>query len=175
MIMGVSVKTRIRRMRIDDLPRVRKIDQISFTSPWPDNAFRYELLDNSNGYCWVAESNKKLVGFAIYWLILDEAHIATLAIHPENRGQGISKILVKTGLCELITNGALMATLEVRAGNKIAQSLYHHFGFKEVGLRKGYYQDTKEDAILMTVKPLDQDYLEWLKAGAKNPWNGNRS
>jgi len=72
----------------------------------------------------------------------------------------------------LISKGASRATLEVRAGNNIAQRLYHHFGFKEVGLRKGYYQDTHEDALLMTVEPIDSDYQAWLKSGAENPCPG---
>ena len=172
MIVAENVKTYIRRMQVDDLPKVHAIDANSFRTPWPKNAFRNELLENPNGYCWVAELDGVLVGFMVCWLVVDEVHIATIAVHPKYRGQGISKALLITGLRELISKGALMATLEVRAGNSVAQLLYRHFGFCEVGLRKGYYQDTHEDALLMTVEPLDLDYLVWLNSGAENPWLG---
>jgi ribosomal-protein-alanine N-acetyltransferase len=159
-------------MQVDDLPHVHAIDEVSFSTPWPKNAFRFELLENPNGYCWVAELDTKLVGFVVCWLIVDEAHIATIAVHPKYRGQGISKALVTTGLREMIFKGALMATLEVRAGNNVAQSLYRHFGFEQVGLRRRYYKDTHEDALLMTVKTLDTDYLAWLNSGTEIPRYG---
>ena len=117
----------------------------------------------------------ELVGFLVCWLVIDEAHLATIAVHPKFRGQGISKALVITGLCDLISKGASMATLEVRAGNIVAQRLYRHFGFEEVGLRKGYYQDTHEDALLMTVELIDSDYRVWLNSGAENPWPSYKS
>jgi ribosomal-protein-alanine N-acetyltransferase len=130
-------------------------------------------VENPNSHCWVAELDAKLIGFVVCWLIVDEVHIATIAIHPKYRGLGIGKALIITGLRKLIPKGALTATLEVRAGNNVAQSMYRHFGFEEVGLRKGYYQDTRENALLMTVKPLDSGYLAWLNSGAENPWRGN--
>ena len=157
-------------MRVDDLPQVQAIDEISFSSPWPKNAYRYELLDNPNGHCWVAEVDDKIVGLIVCWLILDEMHIATLAVHPDKRGQGISKNLIQTSMLSLIPKGAVSATLEVRAGNLIAQNLYRYFGFKEAGLRARYYQDSHEDALIMTVESLDEDYLTWLDSGSENPW-----
>jgi ribosomal-protein-alanine N-acetyltransferase len=175
MIVAVEVATKIRLMRVDDLPQVQAIDEISFSSPWPKTAFRHELLENPNAYCWVAEVEGRVVALMVCWLILDEAHIATIAVHPAQRGRGISKALVVSGLLDLISKGAVSATLEVRAGNYVAQNLYRYFGFKEVGLRKSYYQDTKEDALLMTVQPLDPDYVRWLNAGAENPWQGSTS
>jgi ribosomal-protein-alanine N-acetyltransferase len=81
--------------------------------------------------------------------------------------------MVLTGLKALIQHGALSATLEVRAGNLVAQNLYRHFGFKQVGLRKRYYKDNGENAILMTVEPLGLDYLTWLNAGAEQPWGND--
>lgn len=173
MIVAVNVETQIRRMRIHDLPQVQAIDEISFSSPWPKNAYRHELLENPNAHCWVAELDGKIVGLMVCWLVLDEVHIATIAVHPSQRGQGISKAMVITSLVDLIPKGALSATLEVRAGNLVAQNLYRYFGFKDVGLRKRYYKDTDEDALLMTVEPLGPDYLTWLNAGAENSWLGS--
>ena len=166
--------TTIRPMRVDDLPQVQAIDEISFSSPWPKNAYRFELLENLNGYCWVAEAAGRIVGLIVCWLIIDEMHIATIAVHPDCRGQGIGKQLVMTGLKALIPHGALSATLEVRAGNLVAQNLYRHFGFEQVGLRKRYYKDNNEDALLMTVEPLGPGYLAWLNTGAEQPWMGNK-
>lgn len=174
MTVTVNLGTNIRRMRIDDLPHVQDIDEISFSTPWSKNAFRFELLENPNSHCWVAEITEKLVGFVVCWLIVDEVHIATIAVHPKYRGKGISQKLIITGLSELISKGARMATLEVRAGNKVAQLLYRYFGFDEVGFRKDYYQDTHEDAILMTVEPLDLDYLAWLNSGAVTSRNSDK-
>jgi ribosomal-protein-alanine N-acetyltransferase len=163
------MQSNIRRMRIEDLSEVQSIEELSFPTPWSTTAFRFELLENPNSYCWVAEMGNMLAGFIVCWLIVDEMHIASIAVHPKFRGKGISKKLIITGLCELISKGARSATLEVRAGNLRAQYLYRYFGFKEVGLRKSYYKDTHEDALLMTVEPLDSDYLTWLNCGALHP------
>ena len=163
----------IRRMRVDDLPQVQAIDEMSFSNPWPKNAYRYELLENPNGQCWVAECDNRIVGLMVCWLVVDEVHISTIAVHPDYRGLSISKKMVVAGLKELIPKGALMATLEVRAGNLVAQNLYRYFGFNEVGLRKRYYKDTHENALIMTVGPLGSDYLAWLDSGAENPWHGS--
>ena len=164
------MESNVRRMRIEDLPQVLSIEELSFPTPWSANAFRFELLENPNSHCWVAELGSILAGFIVCWLIVDEMHIATIAVHPEFRGKGISKKLIITGLGELISKGARSATLEVRAGNIKAQHLYRYFGFKEVGLRKAYYKDTHEDALLMTVESLNSDYLTWLDSGILNPW-----
>jgi ribosomal-protein-alanine N-acetyltransferase len=173
---AVSCLTTIRPMRVDDLPQVQAVDEISFSTPWPKNAYRFELLENLNGYCWVAEAGNRIVGLMVCWLIIDEMHIATIAVHPDCRGQGIGKQLVMTGLKALIEHGALSATLEVRAGNFAAQNLYRHFGFEQVGLRKRYYQDNGEDALLMTAEPLGAEYLAWLNSGAECSWkNGSHS
>lgn len=165
-----TVHITVRPMRIDDLAQVQAIDEISFSTPWPKNAYRFELLENPNGYCWVVEADDRLAGMIVCWLIVDEVHIATIAVSPDYRGLGIGKGLVITGLRHLIPKGALSATLEVRAGNFVAQNLYRHFGFEVVGERKRYYQDNKEDALLMTVTPLGSDYLAWLDTGAEMPW-----
>jgi ribosomal-protein-alanine N-acetyltransferase len=173
MIVSVDTRTNIRRMRIDDLPQVQAVDEISFSTPWPKNAYRHELLENPNAHCWVVEAEGKIAGLMVCWLILDEAHIATIAVHPAQRGLGFSKALVATGLTDLISKGAVSATLEVRSGNFVAQNLYRYFGFEEVGLRKRYYKDTNEDALLMTVQPLGLDYVDWLNTGARVPWQSS--
>jgi len=97
-----------------------------------------------------------IVGMIVIWMILDEAHIATIAVHPNFRRQGIAKILVTAGLDVAIKLKMKTATLEVRAGNLAAQTLYRQFGFESVGIRPRYYKDNAngvtayEDAIIMT-------------------------
>jgi ribosomal-protein-alanine N-acetyltransferase len=96
----------------------------------------------------------RVVGMLVLWLIVDEAHIASLATHPDFRQQGIAKQLLVTALDHAYMEGARSAFLEVRAGNETARRMYHKFGFEEVGLRERYYKDNNEDAILMTLKQL---------------------
>lgn len=166
---------RIRPMSLDDLPHVVEIDQLSFSLPWPKNAYRFELLENPSSLVYVAELSKlsneaKIVGVCVIWLILDEAHIATLATHPDYRRMGIARQLLMKALQESIERGSTSATLEVRAQNQAAQALYQAFGFKIAGSRPKYYQDNLEDALIMTVAPLDAAYQKWLEEAEKT-WN----
>jgi [ribosomal protein S18]-alanine N-acetyltransferase len=144
----------VRRMTVADVPAAHAIDVSSFTLPWPERSFRFEVTDNPASRCWVAELDGRLVGMLVLWLIVDEAHIATLATHPAYRRQGIAKSLLVTALDQAYTEGARTAFLEVRAGNHAARSMYRTFGFEEVGLRERYYKDNNEDAILMTLHRL---------------------
>lgn len=172
----------IRSMRLDDLPAVHEVDRTSFSMPWPESAYRYELLENPQSMLWVAEAllsegKPKVVGSIVIWLILDEAHIATLSTHPDYRDQGIAKELLATALEAAVRRGFAKALLEVRAHNTIAQNLYHKFGFEVVGRRPRYYHDNKEDALLMTLDFLSQTgrgqpYLDWLVSGV---WKNGRS
>ena len=162
----------IRPMRLDDLEQVQAIDRVSFSMPWPPSSYRYELKENHFSFLYVAETHlhagrPRVVGMIVVWMIMDEAHIATLAVLPEYRQRGISQRLLTAALKESIRRGARLATLDVRAQNKIAQTLYRRFRFIVVGRRPRYYQDNHEDALLMTVD-LQQiseqglTYLEWL-------------
>ena len=158
---------------MEDLDQVHAIDLVSFSLPWPASAFRYELLDNPHSTLWVAETTSPdhwVVGLVVVWMILDEAHIANIAVHPDFRRMGIGARLMAVALKEAIQKGLHMATLEVRAQNISAQSLYRRFGFLEVGRRLRYYRDNNEDALLMTVdltEPREggETYLEWLERG----------
>lgn len=163
----------IRPMRPEDLGQVLAIDRSSFNMPWPESAYRYELK-NPMSLLWVAEidpehSTSQIVGMIVMWLIVDEAHIATLAVHPEFRNQGVAHELLSVALVEAIRRGMPKATLEVRSHNRTAQQLYTRFGFEIVGHRARYYRDNNEDALIMTTSSLDEPYLQWLKSeGWKN-------
>lgn len=149
-----------RQMRKDDLDSVMVIDRLSFRMPWPESAYRHDLINNPNAILWVAEdispdNGSKVVGMIDVWMILEEAHIATLAIHPDYRGNGIAASLLRKVLFEAYKLGARRAMLEVRASNQAAQSLYKEFGFEIVARRRRYYRDNNEDALLMNLDNLE--------------------
>ena len=153
-----------RAMKLEDVERVHEIDVLSFSLPWPEKSFRFELTENPSTLALVAEVSRAdadpmLIGMSIVWIIVDEAHIATIAIHPDFRGRGYGKNLLAETLRRSIQRGARLATLEVRAGNLIAQQMYRTFGFTIVGRRPRYYRDNDEDAIMMTVHNLGAEYL----------------
>lgn len=150
-------------MSLDDLDRVVELDHLSFSLPWPESSFRFELLENPSSRCYVAETldlPTQLVGMIITWLIVDEIHIATFAVDPAFRRQGIARRLLAHTLIEGAKSGGEKAFLEVRKGNLPARSLYSGFGFEEIGVRKKYYQDNGEDAVMMNLEVLKIDVLE---------------
>jgi [ribosomal protein S18]-alanine N-acetyltransferase len=150
---------RIRKMTVDDVPAVVDLDQKSFSLPWPERSFRFELTDNPASRCWVAELDGKVVGMIVVWLIVDEAHVATVATHPEYRRQGIGKRLLAHALRHMIQDGARSSFLEVREGNLAAQEMYRKFGYEATGRRRHYYRDNDEDAILMNLESLSLERL----------------
>ncbi|HEY5730268.1 MAG TPA: ribosomal protein S18-alanine N-acetyltransferase [Anaerolineales bacterium] len=141
----------IRRMTLEDIPAVVELDKLSFSLPWPERSFRFELTDNTASRCWVVELEAKIVGVIVAWMLVDEAHIATLAVHPDHRRQGIAGNLLMYALRYMSREGAVTSLLEVRESNAAAREMYLKFGYEEVGRRKRYYKDTHEDAILMTL------------------------
>jgi len=174
-------KILIRPMQEEDLPAVQEIDRISFSMPWPANAYHYELKENPGSMLWVAESTeldpletasaadtanliseigeKRLIGMIVVWFIIDEAHIATIAVHPDYRSRGVAKKLLYTAMQAIIRKGFEVATLEVRANNIHAQNLYRRFGFEIISRRPRYYRDNNEDAFIMTVEGLKDERL----------------
>ena len=155
----------IRPMLMEDLPAVQEIDRLSFTLPWPASSFRYELIENDHSQCWVAEiqlsdGSEQVVGVMVVWLVVDEAHIATLAVHPDYREIGIASRMLINALKAAFKAGMKTATLEVRAHNASALTLYQRFGFQIVGERKAYYQDNHEDALIMTLPEINEQALK---------------
>ncbi|MCL0052429.1 ribosomal protein S18-alanine N-acetyltransferase [Peptococcaceae bacterium] len=161
-----SLKVKIQKMKPEHLPQVMEIERLSFTRPWSRRDFIHELFCNQLS-CYIvallesswrsAEFSKnlskqnecKVIGYAGMWLILDEAHITNLAVHPDYRNHGIGMKLMQGLLNIASENGAVRATLEVRKSNACARKLYKKLGFIEEGVRKNYYRDNKEDAIIM--------------------------
>jgi len=153
------MKLTIRKMTLDDIPAVIDLDQKSFSLPWPERSFRFEMTDNPASRCWVAELDDKVVGMIVVWLLVDEAHVATLATHPDFRRQGVAKSLLAHALLHLIEEGAQSSFLEVRESNLAAQEMYRKFGYEEAGRRRRYYRDNDEDAILMNLNSLKAERL----------------
>lgn len=152
----------IRHMQIEDIESVVQIDQTSFTLPWPERSFRYELTQNQASRHWVAELVEngipKVVGMLVCWIILDEAHIGTIAVYPDYRRRKIAERMLHQAFAELRAEGVQSIFLEVRRSNESARDLYNKLGFREDGVRKRYYKDNHEDAILMHLE--DWEFLE---------------
>lgn len=142
-------------MRVDDVPDVHAIERASFTTPWPDHAYRTELETNRLAHYLVVRVGDRLVGYAGLWIMVDEAHVTTFAIDPAWRRRRLGERLLIALLDLAIERRAGEATLEVRLSNLPARRLYEKFGFRPVGIRPRYYSDDNEDALIMTTERLD--------------------
>jgi ribosomal-protein-alanine N-acetyltransferase len=176
---------KVEPMQWGDVPQVMAIERKAFTLPWSDYTYRHELLENRNAHYLVArrlnggvlskstwltrllriEQKAPVVGYGGFWIVLDEAHISTIASDEQWRGRGIGELMLLAMIERSIELGAGEVTLEVRVTNRVAQSLYRKYGFEVVGQRPGYYRDNNEDADLMTVFKVDRpEYQAKLKA-----------
>jgi ribosomal-protein-alanine N-acetyltransferase len=159
------------------IPAVMDIEREAFSLPWPERAYRHELTQNDLAHYyvlfprsvtrppvplsawqrlrrvvrrWPNGGTDLMLGYGGFWLMYDEAHISTLAVRAECRRHGLGELLLLVLLEEAHRLGALSATLEVRVSNVAAQSLYAKYGFEQVGHRKAYYNDNREDALILT-------------------------
>ncbi len=161
-------------MTLDDINQVMEIEQLSFSAPWSARAYRFELTENENSVMlavrqaptggwlrrWLLLHNpvgrQPVLGYAGMWLLVDDGHIATIAVHPAWRGRGLGEMLILALLDQARQRGARRATLEVRVTNEGAQQLYRHVGFDIVSRRRHYYADNNEDAYIMTTPDFQQ-------------------
>ncbi len=150
-------------MTLDDLAEVIRLDHASFSLPWPESSFRFEIEKNECSRCWGALLDSKIVGIMVAWLIVDEIHIATFAVDPAYRRQGIAQKLLAHTLIDGLRSGGVKGFLEVREGNLAARKLYEKFGFENVGIRKNYYKDNGENAVMLNLENPDIDMLESLR------------
>lgn len=141
-----------RFMEEQDIDSVLEIEHASFTTPWSREAFYNELYNNKFAVYIVLETGQKVVGYCGVWVVADEAHVTNVAILPEFRGKKLGEALMRKLVEVVKERGAKSMTLEVRVSNEIAQSLYRKFGFQNGGIRKNYYSDNQEDALVMWVK-----------------------
>jgi ribosomal-protein-alanine N-acetyltransferase len=164
-------------MEVDDLAQVIQIEQVAFSAPWPASAYRYELTKNDLSTYLVLrrrhppEPKKRrffrpkppptILAYGGFWIMVDEAHISTIATLPAWRGRGLGEMILVALIEAAILRQAILVTLEVRVSNQVAQNLYHKYHFAVVGRRKGYYHDNNEDALIMTTPRVDDaDFLQ---------------
>jgi ribosomal-protein-alanine N-acetyltransferase len=199
----------VEAMRVEHIPAVSAIEKLSFPQPWPQNAYRREILENRMAHYVVVrrlgdeidvnqqpteapqagsekgqpgalmgrlsrllrapdpprspqleEELRSIVGYAGIWVMTDEAHVTTIASAPNMRGRGVGEFLLVALIHRGIEAGARWMTLEVRASNAVAQGLYRKYTFKEMGVRRRYYSDNGEDALVMWTDALDADSFQ---------------
>lgn len=139
----------IRNMTTQDIAAVLQIEHQCFSVPWTEEAFRMEVENNKLARYVVAELDGQVVGYGGMWMIMDEAHVTNIALHPDVRGRGYGNRIVAAMIDMAKQEGIIRMTLEVRKSNEVAQNLYKKFGFKACGIRPKYYQDNHEDAVIM--------------------------
>ncbi|HWR61485.1 MAG TPA: tRNA (adenosine(37)-N6)-threonylcarbamoyltransferase complex dimerization subunit type 1 TsaB [Clostridia bacterium] len=139
-------------MSIDDIDQVCEIEKLSFKTPWSRESFEAEISGNKLARYVVAKVGGKVAAYGGMWIVLDEGHITNIAVHPDYRGMKLGEKLVLSMLEKARSCGALNITLEVRNSNTVARNLYRKLGFVDSGIRKGYYSDTGEDAVIMWKK-----------------------
>lgn len=139
----------VRMMTLSDVDDVQEIEKGCFSLPWTRNAFVQEITENKCARYVVIEHTARVVAYAGMWLVLDEAHITNVAVHPDYQSQGYGELVMRALIRVAKELGMVYMTLEVRRSNVIAQGLYRKLGFFDVGYRKRYYEDNKEDALLM--------------------------
>ncbi len=142
-----------RKMTADDVEAVYAIELATFPAPWTLDSFHYEMRENKYAHYIVAvNDNNKIIGFCGMWIVIDAAQITNVAVVEEARGLGIGEALMREAMNAATSGGAEMMSLEVRVTNTVAQNLYRKLNFQDGGIRKGYYTDNGEDALVMWVK-----------------------
>ncbi|WP_040210661.1 ribosomal protein S18-alanine N-acetyltransferase [Clostridium polynesiense] len=135
-------------MTEEHIEEVLEISSMSFPIPWSRESFLKELLNMFAKY-FVAVKDNEVIGYGGMWIIIDESHITNIAVHPDYRGMGVGENILKSMIHQCSLQRVNAMTLEVRKSNIPAQNLYRKYGFAEEGIRKAYYEDNHEDAIIM--------------------------
>ena len=208
---GISphLKYAVEPMHLRHVPAVGAIERLSFTTVWPESAYRREIQRNEMAHYLIArrlpsvsirraqprfvadqplevhenesligrinriirgapttmnreaaEELESVVGYVGMWLMFDEAHVTTIAVDPEYRGEGVGELLLVWVIDRALYLGAAEMTLECRMSNEVAQALYRKYTFRDAGVRKRYYSDDGEDALIMTTERLDSDNFQ---------------
>lgn len=139
---------RIRELTAADVPQIASLEQQCFRDPWHEASIASEL-DNPLSLWLVAADGEQIVGYVGSQTVMGETDMMNLAVHPGRRREGIGRLLIERLIPELNDRGSHCLTLEVRASNSPAQALYEKMGFHQTGLRKNYYRNPKEDAIIL--------------------------
>jgi ribosomal-protein-alanine N-acetyltransferase len=145
----MAAPVEIRPMKPEDVDEVYRIEQDLFTLPWSRSSILFEAGNNRNAISIVARDDEGLVGYSIGWFVSGELHIGNVAVARAKQGRGVGIRLLGYMLKEALVRHASIATLEVRVSNVRAIRLYRRYGFKGVAIRKRYYSDNGEDALVM--------------------------
>jgi [ribosomal protein S18]-alanine N-acetyltransferase len=152
-------------MRRRHVPQVLDIERRVYPRPWTMTLFLSEIVQRSTRYYIVARVRRRVVGYAGLMVFGDEAHVTNIAVDPDVHRRKVAARLLFALITEARRRGASACTLEVRVANHAAQGLYHQFGFAPVGIRKNYYAETGEDALIMWAEGLQTPaYAERLAA-----------
>ncbi len=139
----------IRQAEERDIMAIEGLEQVCFSDPWSYESLEHDILNNKLSFYIVAEVEGVVCGYVGIWNIVDEGHITNVAVSPDYRRKHIASNMLDVLIASCQEAGVERFTLEVRAGNEPAKALYAGKGFKEISVRKGYYQDNGEDAIIM--------------------------
>ena len=140
----------IRAIREEDVRQIHEIETLCFATPRSEESILHDVKENVVARWLVMDDGEgRVLAYAGMWFVLDEAHVCNVAVHPDYRGRGYGKQIFEALEMLAVENSMAMMTLEVRRSNTVAQNLYHACGFLDVGYRKRYYEDNKEDALIM--------------------------
>lgn len=159
----------VRRMRLSDVDDVWEVDRAAFTQPWSKQAYMNELTMNRSAHYLVLTVDGKVSGFGGMWIMVDEAHVTNVAVHPRVQGRRLGWLLMVTLMLWAVSLGARRMTLEVRVSNVRAQNLYRKLGFVATAIRPKYYADL-EDALIMWAT-LDEKQLQAMVEAEGTTWN----
>lgn len=137
----------IRKMRLEDVSAIAKLEQICFSDPWSETSIKSEL-NNPLSYWLVADDNGTIAGYVGSQSVLDSADMMNIAVAPEYRRRGVGRMLINNLISYLREQKVIALLLEVRVSNMAAISLYQKFGFQQVGRRPRYYHNPREDALI---------------------------
>ncbi|MHB8432801.1 MAG: ribosomal protein S18-alanine N-acetyltransferase [Candidatus Tyrphobacter sp.] len=139
----------ISTMAQGDVPHVLRIEREAFATQWPADAFYNEIAANKLAHYFVGRYDGRIVAYGGIWVILEDAHVTTIAVGTQHRGRGFGETMLLRLVDEALARGASWMTLEVRESNVVAQQLYKKYGFTTVTARKAYYSDNDENALVM--------------------------
>jgi ribosomal-protein-alanine N-acetyltransferase len=157
------MKFTIKNLSHAHLDDVMEIEKLSYGEHhWSRDSFVSELQSDITRYICAENEAGRCVGYTGMWHILDEGHITTLAVHPDYRKKGLAQALVIGSLDRCLENNIKYITLEVRISNEKAINIYEKFGFRSLGLRKKYYQNNGEDALIMWTEDITSENFQTL-------------
>ncbi|MGN0996803.1 MAG: ribosomal protein S18-alanine N-acetyltransferase [Candidatus Ventricola sp.] len=140
----------IRAIREADVAQIHEIETLCFAMPWSEESILHDVRENVVARWLVLDDGEgRVLAYAGMWLVIDEAHVCNVAVHPDVRRRGYGRRIFQALMALAQESGMGMITLEVRRSNLAAQSLYHACGMLDVGYRKRYYEDNREDALIM--------------------------